>query len=109
MTDRSRRIAELNDRLRTSGQGGMVVITNGVQARGEEFVQAAVAAVRAFAAFTADNDPHGERDFGNVTVGGKKLFWKIDYFNETMDGGSEDPADPEQTARVLTIMLASEY
>jgi hypothetical protein len=37
------------------------------------------------------------------------LFWKIDYYHERMEHGSKDPADPDQTCRVLIVMLASEY
>ena len=65
--------------------------------------------VERFNAFTADNDPNGERDFGAFTIEGKKVFWKIDYYAPDMAHGSEDPADPKQTVRVLTIMLAEEY
>ncbi len=62
-----------------------------------------------FDAFTPDNDPHGERDFGSFEHEGERIFWKIDYYDRSLQFGSEDPSDPRQTRRVLTIMLASEY
>jgi hypothetical protein len=69
----------------------------------------AVVQVAAFSDFTSDNDPHGEHDFGSFTLVGRKFFWKIDYYDERCEFGSEDPSDPEKTIRVLTIMLAEEY
>lgn len=62
-----------------------------------------------FDTFTEDTDPHGEHDFGAFEHNGKKLFWKIDYYAPDMLHGSEDPADPSKTTRVLTVMLAREY
>ena len=68
-----------------------------------------LAAVRTFDTFTRDNDPHGEHDFGAFAVDGEKCFWKIDCYDKSLEHGSEDPADPELTVRVLTVMLAEEY
>src|SRR5258708_7485403 len=62
-----------------------------------------------FSDFTADNDPHGEHDFGSFTLVGRKFFWKIEYYDKQCEFGPEDPADPEKTTRVLTVMLAEEY
>lgn len=66
-------------------------------------------AIATFDAFDADNDPHQERDFAALDIDGTRVFFKFDYYNLTLDGGSEDPVDPAQTVRVLTVMLPSEY
>lgn len=104
------RVRELNDAFRRDGQGnGSVMLTAGIQGEGQAFLEATVAAVQTFDAFGEDNDPWGEHDFGAVDVQGKKVFWKIDYYNPDLSAGSENPANEAMTHRVLTIMLASEY
>ena len=107
--DRAAQIRALNDALRSTFEGGRVLVTSGVSALGTEAVAAVLDRVRAFADFTEDNDPNGEHDFGAFEIGGNGFFFKIDYYDPTMDAGSEDPSDPAKTTRVLTIMLASEY
>ena len=107
--DRTARIRAFNDALRSTLVGGRVLVTSGVSALGAEAVAAVLDRVRAFADFTEENDPNGEHDFGTFELDGNRFFFKIDYYDPTMDGGSEDPSDPTQTTRVLTIMLASEY
>ncbi|MFT6242821.1 MAG: hypothetical protein ACJAQT_004933 [Akkermansiaceae bacterium] len=44
-----------------------------------------------------------------VERGDQKLFFNIDYYDQTLKWGSEDPSDPEKTTRVMTLMLALEY
>lgn len=107
--EKSKRLAALNDELRQRGAGGRIFMTTGVQDQGTQFVDRAIAMMRRFDCFTEDNDPYGEHDFGSFELDGEKLFWKIDYYNNTLDGGSPDPCDPAVTTRVLTLMLASEY
>lgn len=64
---------------------------------------------RRFTDFTPYNDPYDEHDFDAVTPGDQQMFWKIDYYDIDLTGGSPDPADQAVTTRVLTIMLASEW
>ncbi len=68
-----------------------------------------VAAVKTFDAFSEDNDPYGERDFGAVELEGERYFWKIDYYDRSLRFGAEDPCDISETVRVMTLMHASEY
>jgi hypothetical protein len=65
--------------------------------------------VRTFDEFTPDNDPHQEHDFGVLQIDGEQYFFKLDYYDRRMAGGSKNPSDPVKTTRVLTVMLASEY
>jgi hypothetical protein len=106
------KIALLNDQLRltmATSSRGRVVMTAGVAALPEEDVARVLDRVRRFDDWTNDNDPHGEHDFGSFVVGAVTYFFKVDYYAPDMNGGSEDPADPEKTTRVLTIMRADEY
>ena len=109
MSPRVAKIAQQNDLLRTTLLTGRVVVTEGILALPESTRTEIVAKVRTFDDFSLDNDPYGEHDFGTVEVDGIRAFWKIDYYDRAMKMGSDDPADPAKTCRVLTIMLASEY
>jgi hypothetical protein len=107
------RIRGLNDAMRKAGPATASVdrwvITEGVLGLGTEKAVRAIEEVKAFETFTSDNDPYGEHDFGAFDVAGQRLFWKIDYYNLLLDGGSPDPTDTSVTLRVLTVMLALEY
>ncbi len=103
------RIRDLNDAFRSTGVGGRFMITAGVQALGPIRVATLTRQVMTFNAFSADNDPYHEHDFGSLKEGGQTFFWKIDYYDKTLEYGSPDPANPAVTTRVLTLMLAEEY
>ena len=108
--DTTAKIADLNDLCRKAmGIAGHIYQTSGVSALPVKDQSAIREKVETFDAFTQDNDPHGEHDFGRVEVDDCLVFWKIDYYDESLRYSSEDPADPALTVRVLTIMLTEEY
>lgn len=97
-----------NDLLRKtliSNGKNRVVLTASVNA--SENREAIIEAVRLFDDFNSGNDPHGEHDMGSVEVGGRKYYFKFDYYDSNFEYG----ADPytEDYNLVLTIMDASEY
>ncbi len=108
-------IRELNDNFRTgkdSSIPGKFVFTSGLQhliTENEKFDEEVAQIVRSYNAFTEDNDPHKEHDFGAFDFCGEKIYWKIDYYDSELQHGSNDPSDPEKTYRLLTVFLANEY
>jgi hypothetical protein len=104
-------IARLNDICRTApGLGGKWVCTQGFAALEPAEQSELRELVENYNAWDSGNDPYGEHDFGRVTSSrGTVVFWKIDYYDKTLEWGSEDPSDPAQTTRVLTLMLQEEY
>lgn len=84
-------------------------MTAGVDALPDMVKASALVRVSEFKDFDASNDPHEEHDFGKFELCSRTFFWKIDYYDASGEFGSEDPADPGQTKRVLTLMLAEEY
>jgi len=109
MTHDAQKIQALNDAFRSTMTGGRMMMTAGVGALPQDVQAMVLQRVRTFSAFTEDNDPHHEHDFGSFELSGRKFFFKMDYYDRAMEFGSENPADPAVTTRVLTVMLASEY
>jgi Protein of unknown function (DUF3768) len=116
-------IARLNDLARKAmGVACRAVATQGFRALPVTDQSRIRELIETFDAFTPDNDPHGERDFGAIylAVDGRwtttrppnpreTVFWKIDCYDRELQWASEDPANPAITRRALTIMLAEEY
>lgn len=102
-------IRAANDKFRQSFVGGEIFSTPGIQTLGTEANLEILEQIRNFTDFNPNNDPHGEHDFGCIEQNGEKIFWKIDYYDNDLKGGSPDPSNPLCTRRVMTIMLASEY
>lgn len=102
-------IRRLNDQLRSRGTGGRITITRGIAALGADMIVKIMLAVVSFDAFTTDNDPYKEHDCAILEVDSVKVLWKIDYYDLAFAGRSPDPADPDVTLRLLTVMLAEEY
>jgi uncharacterized protein DUF3768 len=72
-------IAALNDLCRTAiGVAGRVVQTPGICTMTPADQSAIREKVERFEAFTPDNDPYQEHDFGSFEHAGEQIFWKID-------------------------------
>lgn len=112
------KIAEQNDRFRTTWGAdfsvlGQIVMTRGVADLSPAAKAIIMQRVQTFDTFTEDNDPYGDHTFGAFAfeIGGNSynLFWKIDFYDTDYSMGSDDPSDVTVTRRVLTILHAHEW
>jgi Protein of unknown function (DUF3768) len=102
------RIARLNDLARQAmGLACHAVATPGFRGLPQTDQSRVRELIETFDAFTPDNDPHGERDFGAIYRDAfghwttqrsrnprETVFWKIDYYDCDLQWASEDPANP---------------
>lgn len=91
-------IRYLNDRFRSTFQGGKVVLTRGIRALPQEEITEILSKVSNF------NDFIGKFKYHN-----KQILWKVDYYDTDYVYASEDPADIMKTKRLLTILTTDEY
>ena len=85
-------------------------MTQAVAIQADAFKQRLIEVVRHFDDFIEDvNDPYGEHDFGKLIVDGSDYFFKIDYYDQDKEYGSEDASNPAITSRVMTIMKAEDW
>ena len=112
------KIAEQNDRFRTTWGAdftvpGQIVMTRGVADLSPAAKAIIMARVQGFDTFTEDNDPYGDHSFGAFDIekagDSHRIFWKIDLYDTDYTMGSDDPTNLDVTRRVLTILHASEY
>jgi hypothetical protein len=108
---------KLNDSLRQTLSNtalGRIFVTQGVSRLDSTTQSRLFTSIMKFDGFNEDNDPYGEHDFGAVTVLDERgtehrALFKIDYYDKSLEFGSEDPSNENMTTRVLTIMTPSEY
>jgi hypothetical protein len=68
-----------------------------------------MASVMLFSEFDENNDQHNEHDFGTIRLNDQTFYWKIEYFDRSMEMHSPDPSCSFLTKRVMTVMCADEY
>jgi hypothetical protein len=79
------KIRELNDAFRiTWRRNGDVYLTAGIAALPEEEQAEIMCRVQRFDAFTPENDPYYEHDFGSFEHRSRTVFWKVDYYDRDL-------------------------
>src|SRR5271166_3708697 len=88
------KIALLNDAFRGTFAGGKVVMTAGVYALPDMVKAEALKKAATFDAFTEDNAPHGEHDFGSFGSAVRISFGKLSITTATGSTVAKTRATP---------------
>lgn len=108
---RRKRIAHLNDRCRLGlDRTAQTVITRSCLAAFGHGTAAAeavhqLAILAAIRAIQFADDDKTERGRGQIEYEGETVYFVIDAYDVDLRYGSDDPADPSITRRVMTIMM----
>lgn len=103
------KIRELNDKFRRSGQGGVTLISLGVHDLGAKAVADIRKDIASITSFSKEDDPDGMHDFGSVSHNGRLIYWMIEHYDKDIANEAEDPSDADETTRVMSIILSTEY
>jgi hypothetical protein len=93
------RIIELNDRLRTTFNGGRVQVQPSVYDLDPRLRGRALCVMTRYNRF----DDSSEHDCGTFIFAGYSFEWRIEYRAKDGIGLSPDPSDPHKTFRILTL------
>ena len=94
-------IRRLNDQFRTTFRGGEILLTANVASLPDMVKASALEKVASFKDFNGENDPREEH--GSFDHCDREFWWKIDYWDLTLESVSRDPADAAITKRVMTV------
>ena len=101
--------ALLNDRFRQGDRSlGEYKLSRQVLALPKHKQKQLFKELHEFSDFNYENDPHDERKQGTLILENVVYIWKIDYLDISMTMLSEDPSDPNQTTRILSIIRKDE-
>ena len=98
------KIIQLNDELRTTFKNGRVQVTPSVYELDERLRGRALRVLSRYNKF----DNLSEHDSGVFIFAGYSFEWRVEYRGKDGTGVSPDPADSEQTLRVLTLYVTGD-
>lgn len=107
--DKLTEIRRLNDQFRTTFRGGQILLTQGVADLPSMVTATALQMVAEFKDWTPEIDPHGEHDYLSFNLCNREFVFIIQYYDLKMEAHSIDPANPNITKRVATLMLTYEW
>ena len=60
-----------------------------------------------FETFSEDNDPHGQHDFGAFDHAGRRIFWKIDTYDQSLEFAAQALTGPRMPLSSLAPRSSS--